>query len=836
MPDTARHCPAGSAATAPAPHAPSVAALLARVARPVADAVEEALADALQRLERRLFASSEGAGDATAFLARDALRAIARVRAQFLPEVLHRMDAAVQGLLLRETGSAGCSGNWRLVDPDDVAEAGVVAGAAASLEAALHLPIYLLGERLGHLLQREPLPARVLPLGPHRLLDALREACQRLDLEAETRVDLLRLFGAALAQRLPTRYDAANAVLVQAGVLPELVSYRPHARAPSSSASPAPPMKPPPAMSMDAGSLQGCAQRVGSDANGITRSTHWLDLAQDAATAEDTPESEREHFALMRHLLGGRRALLGGATAGGAVAATRPAHIVGPAAIEQVLRELQHAADAGPRTPLANRLRQGLQRFVPTGAVATLTREHTDTAELVDLLFDHLRRDLPEDGHVTRLFARLQAPMLRAALHDSGFFTRARHPARRLLDVLADAGLYWLDPATGVDDPLLCGLRTLVDGVATRYDGNDDVFDLAATAMQQQLAEHVRRSAIIERRHVDAERGRERLDLARRRAESALRDAIGGVVLPPALHGFLVGTWIDVLALTVLRDGDDLFEVRVQAVAELAACVDAGRGCPIAPGPAPLLAVRDVIDAGLRQLGQPPEDAAARAACVVGWALAQNAGVDVDVDVDGTAHATAPLAGTPATASSTAPPEGGTDADAPCVQDIARTAQQSAIDVVDAAASTQRTARAPLVPAAAPEAVLDAAARTQLDRLRRLPFGTWFDLDLDGASPRRCRMSWFSPVTGRCLFVNARGQRAGDTTLAWLAAELAAGRAGIAREPQASVIDAAWQAILGVFRSIARPDSATSAQAEEDRAGQGSDTTLPVADAAATLV
>jgi hypothetical protein len=115
---------------------------------------------------------------------------------------------------------------------------------------------------------------------------------------------------------------------------------------------------------------------------------------------------------------------------------------------------------------------------------------------------------------------------------------------------------------------------------------------------------------------------------------------------------------------------------------------------------------------------------------------------------------------------------------------------------------TSETAEAtPAAPAPAP---LSEAERAQFERIRHLPFGTWFEFpEGEGGSVRR-RMSWFSTVTGNALFVNHRGQRAAEHSLEWLARELHAGRVKVVMAEQGTVIDRAWQSIMGALKSFSQ--------------------------------
>ena len=69
-------------------------------------------------------------------------------------------------------------------------------------------------------------------------------------------------------------------------------------------------------------------------------------------------------------------------------------------------------------------------------------------------------------------------------------------------------------------------------------------------------------------------------------------------------------------------------------------------------------------------------------------------------------------------------------------------------------------------------------------------------------SCRKALGVWFSTVTDHCLFVNHRGQRAGDYTLVWLAREMSRGNVRLVEPDHGSIVDRAWKAIVATLRSF----------------------------------
>jgi len=72
----------------------------------------------------------------------------------------------------------------------------------------------------------------------------------------------------------------------------------------------------------------------------------------------------------------------------------------------------------------------------------------------------------------------------------------------------------------------------------------------------------------------------------------------------------------------------------------------------------------------------------------------------------------------------------------------------------------------------------------QLARIRALRPGTWFEFGKEGASSERARLSWVSPYSGRCLFVNRNGLKIRERRPEDLAHEVENGLASIVENTQ----------------------------------------------------
>ena len=122
----------------------------------------------------------------------------------------------------------------------------------------------------------------------------------------------------------------------------------------------------------------------------------------------------------------------------------------------------------------------------PLGAKAN--QLESMTIEMVAMLFDFIfeTKDLP-DG-IKALLARLQIPVLKAAMLDGAFFAKKSHPSRLLVNELAQAGLGW-SPVMGQEDPLYRKIDAIVHQILDDFSDDLAIFDEQRVELEAFLAE-----------------------------------------------------------------------------------------------------------------------------------------------------------------------------------------------------------------------------------------------------------------------------------------------------------------------------------------------------------
>jgi len=269
------------------------------------------------------------------------------------------------------------------------------------------------------------------------------------------------------------------------------------------------------------------------------------------------------------------------------------------------------------------------------------------------------------------------------------------------------------------------------------------------------------------------------------------------------LRTLLERAWTDVLALSLLRHGEhsDGFRQQLRITDQLL-------------GQFPVTdtaLLRHEVETGLQQIGMNAEEAEQVAQRLIGTEpSAPDTPLIAPADVAPSSIAT------PETAPEEAAPEAKSPAEsAPII--VPAKPRPSTSPTVDPPSATDLALRlkqrqrlgehrgqeAPVVTNAAVVPPLGLREARIHNRLRQLPFGSWFEFidPVTGESTQR-KLAWFSPVSGNSLFVTRRGQRSDMMNLQELARAIANGRVRELPPQHENLLDRAWHSLT---TSLLRP-------------------------------
>ncbi len=813
-----------------------------------------------------------------------------------------------------------------LVDDHDLVEDLAITQVVSKAEIRNTQALYALNQRLAVLNRGRAVKNHTNPCGPFKIGAALRSAAGCLEVRASDKVKLFHAFDRQLQQQIAEVYDELNKRLIAEGILPNLKldvrkkSAPPTAPKPSADEGPAPDdAESAPWPTDTPADSQPPASGVGPAAHqpppGPAPSFGTGTPAPDRIPPAPEPSPDLDFFgrATSRSI---------GATAGSRVDAelvrdirkmlrqvSPPAPVARDAVIAETNRlqralsglqsRLSQQADELPDLLSADEVKRLLSdtlgRDHASGSNLALSDEHSQTIDIVGMLYDHIREEELLHEPVQKLLKRLQVPMIRVALEEEEFFDDTEHPARRLFNTIADAGELWLDDRPE-GSATFDKMQIAVDRILTEYQDDLDVFKELLSDLDKHIGTLSRKAKVTERRAVEKLRGQEKLELARDRARTEMERLIEKYEPPRFVESVLEHPWTDFLALTSLRYGiEDEHWTEALAVAKtLIFSVRRGLTDEVKAKLRQRIPwLRDKLSEGLSQVGYFEQDID----IVLGnletchrWSLAETGEARIRTEQAKAEVAAAAPTGSkaekvgpeeaardetepaaderedaeraagerPAATTIEPPPPSTAPAaeDAPAARDkepaepeptptvSAKTdAEWEQIDLKQIALKEledkeRATARREAEPAetgaqaiAEPEVLnkpipksaahkathakslrdrkaalpkLDSAQKAMLAKIRLLAFGTWFELNLEGQDVPwvKRKLSWYSPLTGRCLFVNNRGAMAEEMNMHELAIAMAGGRARIYEPQSKPLIDRAFQSIFKRLRGL----------------------------------
>ena len=455
-------------------------------------------------------------------------------------------------------------------------------------EAALQT----LNQRLGTLLSGEVMPLAANPFRPEVLVRALMLGWKKSGFDEQVCNDLLNSLSPQHSVDLGPLYDDMNATLTQAGVTVKTAHrIRKSADvesgfAPASERGSLEPHSP----TSGYGAFSGGAPHSGySGYGGFPNRGDASTYGGFGTPSAMAPEYEPSRSGAMPSEFGGA------ARSSGATAHGRPAPLGQSIAAHarQFLQKLGFGSGAGgaagsgdaqmynaPADPGLMGYLGGLQadggaEFIhewgdtldPTGHnVLRRMREHEQVKQASEIdrgtvdalaeVFDYVFADPTIPAQLKVIIARLQIPTLKAAMIDREFFASESHPARKLIDALAQGSVTW-NVEKGEQDPLYLQIEKTVQRALTEFENDLSLFDelLLEFAEFQDQAEQQAQTRIEPVAKV--EQSDESLALARSHADEVVHTRINALPLTtplaPLLLPFLTTQWREVLARAWLK-------------------------------------------------------------------------------------------------------------------------------------------------------------------------------------------------------------------------------------------------------------------------------------------
>jgi hypothetical protein len=202
---------------------------------------------------------------------------------------------------------------------------------------------------------------------------------------------------------------------------------------------------------------------------------------------------------------------------------------------------------------------RNILREISSSGVATLGHVDAMTIELVAMLFDYIYEDKNLAPAIKALLGRLQIPVLKASMLDKAFFSKRSHPARRLVDRLAEAGIGWTTEA-GTDDALFKAIEGVIHRIQDEFVDQVEIFARELEAFEGFLETEEKAAEALVESSAEELHQRDRSEIARlvALAEIDRRAAPGALeIMPDFLLSFLRERWVAPMQQAHFREGED---------------------------------------------------------------------------------------------------------------------------------------------------------------------------------------------------------------------------------------------------------------------------------------
>ncbi|HWV14916.1 MAG TPA: DUF1631 family protein [Cellvibrio sp.] len=485
------------------------------------------------------------------------------------------------------TGEERFSGDMlSLVEHSDLEETIAITSISHRAENAFAESLWALQERLALLNGSSKLDARSNPASPVQFCEALRKVLSSLEVDVKTKIIGYKIFDQEIIEQLGRLYKELNQYLVDQDLLPDL------------------------RFAVSNNSAQQKSPVTESVENNVQES----DLNQDSSEAAEESLNRRASDRLLNgslsqndvqyqnSLLNAIRLLqhhvtqpyadsmaaattaepivasqysMVGSVAGKASVAIHPAslHIYSNQQLVGVLDNMQAQASSATQKALDNSVESGnlvtflapqsaqsisqqmMQQIASENENGAVESKDMQTIDLVGMLFQYMLSDEHLPDSVKALLSYLHTPFLKIAFIDKDFFEQPEHPARVLLNSLAEAGIRWVSNDGSDQFDIFARIKATVFHLLEDF--KSDVRLFAETLLEFNSYTHnvARRQELMERRTLEKAQGEEKLREAKMLVNRAVRTRTDGREMPSAILLLLLQPWSDYLSFLLLRYG-----------------------------------------------------------------------------------------------------------------------------------------------------------------------------------------------------------------------------------------------------------------------------------------
>lgn len=401
-----------------------------------------------------------------------------------------------------------------LVQKDDVEQSVAINSMIKKARTACQESLHTLNIRLDHLIESNRINSDNNPIDPQQICSAFAEACELFEIEIKARIIIFKQFERLVAAQLISLYTTANDLLINAGILPKINL-------------------------------------------GIKKSASTEAPQQAQAQTSFLNEGVNYNLQELANMLANVRQLGLQLFPNYCYFTQNPGPVMTNVELVTALSSLNLAASADiPTNDLRQTVSYILAQTNPQQPNA-LQQPDEDIINLVSMFFDFVLDDKNLPMAIQALVSRLQIPILKLALKDRSFFNDGKHPARKLVNLIASIGFGWDEKPNSAQNSLNEKISCIIQDIANQEEDALQLISEKVIELETLLAQHERRSTLAEKRTQEAAEGQAKTIVARQTSQEVLFRQLDNAKLPTEIIQFLIEQWQQLLTLTHIKFGEE---------------------------------------------------------------------------------------------------------------------------------------------------------------------------------------------------------------------------------------------------------------------------------------
>lgn len=368
------------------------------------------------------------------------------------------------------------------------------------------------------------------PLDPEQIAAAFADAVRVMQLKSRYLLTVYREFNKAVFHKLETVLSEANNILVESGIMPQL----------------------------DIEARDKVAQRTKRSNRRPTTDAETRAFSDGNEAPAKARDKAQDLFGIMRKLIHGQQsgtepAATADIATGDFSPETRLKELIDKLSLLQVSLKQQAYANESASPLLISAAIEGALKA--TTAASAQESQAVDVNHFIDLLYQAIAKDTSLPAAIREEIARTQYTIGNIAQADPGFFNQEMHPARILLDDIAQAGIGWTTVDELESKLLNSKVAEVITALISEANVDNKFLQKQIDAFQKFRQQYQEKHGDLEQRILDTDVAKDRLQAISEYVRQKINERLVKKNLDPSIRALLDTEIQEFLVRLVMREG-----------------------------------------------------------------------------------------------------------------------------------------------------------------------------------------------------------------------------------------------------------------------------------------